>query len=182
MPGNEDAILVEKALAGDSSAFETLFKKCERQVHALVLRIVRDPDDAQDIVQAVFTKAFEKLHTYDPKYQFFSWVYRIGLNESLNHTRRRRPMEEYESGVSAIYTGTPERDFRDTELAAHVGEAIKQLKMDYRLVLVLKHYHDFSYQEMSEILEVPEKTVKSRLFTARQQLKEILEKTQGSEG
>jgi RNA polymerase sigma-70 factor (ECF subfamily) len=171
-----DAALVERSLRGDNSAFETLVLKYERAIYNLALRMTRVPEDAEDITQTVFVKAYEKLDSYNPAHRFFSWIYRIAVNESINFCKRNRKTDEYESGVTGVDELTPEEDFRAGELSEHVTDAIGRLKLDYRLVVVLKHFHDFSYQEISEVLQIPEKTVKSRLFTARQQLKLILEK------
>jgi RNA polymerase sigma-70 factor (ECF subfamily) len=168
MKAYSDANLVDECLNGNNHAFETLVLKYQKPIYNLALRMLKDP--------TVFVKAYEKLDSYNPAHQFFSWIYRIAVNESINLSKRQKRMDEYESGVTAVYKSTPEEDFRDGELSEHIGDAISRLKMDYRLVLVLKHYHDFTYQEMSDVLQIPEKTVKSRLFTARQQLKEILEK------
>jgi len=175
MNARDDATLVADCLGGDNSAFETLMRRYHRPIYNLALRMLRDPDDAADITQTVFVKAYEKLESYDSRRRFFSWIYRIALNESINETKKSKRLDQYESGVTAVYKQTPSDEFRTDELAGQIGEAICLLKVDYRMVIVLKHYHDFSYQEMGEILDIPEKTVKSRLFSARQQLKEILE-------
>lgn len=176
MKTKNDAALVEACLKGDHNAFGTLVHKYQGPVYNLALRMVRDPEDAEDIAQTVFVKAYQKLETFDPARQFFSWIYRIAVNESINFSKRQKRVDVYETGITAANELTPEQDYRNGELSQHIGDAILRLKMDYRLVLVLKHFHDFSYQEMSEVLQIPEKTVKSRLFTARQQLKEILER------
>ncbi len=176
MKANNDAVLVTECMAGNERAFETLVRKYQKPIYNLALRVVRDPEDAEDIVQTVFIKAYEKLSSFDRSRQFFSWIYRIAVNESINFSKQRKRLEEYESGVTAVNSLTPEKSYHDQELSQRIGRAISLLKMDYRLVLVLKHYHDMSYQEIGDILQIPEKTVKSRLFTARQLLKEILEK------
>jgi len=176
MKERTDAELVDQSLKGDNRAFETLVLKYEKPVYNLALRMVRVPEDAEDIAQTVFVKAYEKLDSYNPAHRFFSWIYRIAVNESINFCKRNKKTDDYESGVTGIDELTPEESFRAEELGEFIGDAIGRLKMDYRLVVVLKHFHDFSYREMSEILQIPEKTVKSRLFTARQQLKLILEK------
>lgn len=176
MKAHDDAILVEECLRGNNRAFETLVRRYQKPIYHLALRMVKDPEDAEDITQTVFVKAYEKLDSFNPEHQFFSWIYRIAVNESINFSKRQKRLDEYESGITAVQQLTPEENFRSAELSEYIGDAISRLKMDYRLVLVLKHFHDFSYQEMSEVLQIPEKTVKSRLFTARQQLKEILEK------
>lgn len=176
MKVREDSALVERCLAGDNRSFEALVRKYHGPIYSLALRMVRVPEDAEDITQTVFVKAYEKLDTYNPAYRFFSWIYRIAVNESINFLRRRERADEYESGVSGKNETTPEADYRDGELGRVVDRAIASLKMDYRLVVVLRHFHDFSYGEIGETLQIPEKTVKSRLFTARQLLKEKLAK------
>lgn len=171
---NADAILVRQCLAGDSRAFDALVRKYEKPLYHLALRMSRDRDDAMDIVQGVFVKVYQKLDSYDDKHEFFSWIYRITINESINFTNRAKKNEEYQSGESVVLAPTQETTRNAEALSEEIVEAIEMLKPDYRMVIVLKHYHDFSYQEMADVLGVPEKTVKSRLFTARQQLKDIL--------
>lgn len=174
MTAHTDADLVRECLAGNQRAFETLVRKYEKPVYNVTLRILKDPDDAMDIAQNVFVKAYEKLGSFDEKREFFSWIYRIAINESINASKRARRQDEYESGVTASLPAR-QADEREAEmLSEEIESAIEVLTVDYRMVIVLRHYHDFSYQEMAEILDIPEKTVKSRLFTARQQLKDIL--------
>jgi RNA polymerase sigma-70 factor (ECF subfamily) len=169
-----DAELVRESLAGNQRAFEVLVRKYEKPIYNVALRILKDTDDAMDAAQTVFVKAYEKLDTFDEKREFFSWIYRIAINESLNASKRMRRQDEYESGVTAALPASQEEQHSAEILSEEIGKAIEVLTVDYRMVIVLRHFHDFSYQEMAEILDVPEKTVKSRLFTARQQLKEIL--------
>jgi RNA polymerase sigma-70 factor (ECF subfamily) len=175
MSERTDAELVAACLAGESRAFEELVRKYQQPIYNLALRMVREPEDAEDIAQTVFVKAYEKLDSYDPSHQFFSWIYRIGINESINFSKKKKRLEEYESGVSGFREETPEDEVNVDDLSERIGDAIMMLKVDYRMVIVLKHFHDYSYQEMSEVLGIPVKTVKSRLFSARQQLKEILQ-------
>jgi RNA polymerase sigma-70 factor (ECF subfamily) len=171
---NADAILVRECLAGDSRAFEALVRKYQKPLYNLALRMVRDRDDAMDVLQAVFVKVYQKLDSYDEKHGFFSWIYRITINESINFAKRARRGDEYESGITAAYQPAQESAQDARALEEEIEQAIAMLKLDYRTVIVLRHYHDFSYEEMAEVLMIPEKTVKSRLFSARQQLKEIL--------
>jgi RNA polymerase sigma-70 factor (ECF subfamily) len=176
MKERTDAVLVDQCLKGDNTAYETLVTKYHKPIYNLALRMAKVTEDAEDITQTVFVKAYEKLDSYNPAHRFFSWIYRIAVNESINFCKRNKRTDEYESGVTGMEKFTPEDNFRAEQLGEHVGDAIGRLKLDYRLVIVLKHFHDFTYKEMSDVLQIPEKTVKSRLFTARQQLKTILEK------
>ena len=169
-----DAELVRECLGGNQRAFEALVRKYEKPIFNVALRILKDRDDAMDIAQTVFVKAYEKLESFDEKREFFSWIYRIAINESINASKRTRRLDEYESGVTAALPPSQEEQRSAEALSEEIERAIEVLTLDYRMVIVLRHFHDFSYQEMAEILDIPEKTVKSRLFTARQQLKEIL--------
>lgn len=175
MTTRADAELVRACRAGDPQAFETLVHKYERPIYNLALRMLKDRDDAMDITQTAFVKAYEKLASFDDRHGFFSWIYRIAINESINFSKRLKRRDEYESGVTATLAPTQESDRRAGALSAEIEQAIEKLKVDYRMVIVLKHFQDFSYDEIAQVLHIPEKTVKSRLFTARQQLKEILD-------
>jgi len=175
MNEKDDAALVSDCLGGDNRAFEILVRKYEKAVYNVALRMLGEPENAEDIAQTVFVKAYEKLDTYDPSHQFFSWIYRIAINESINFSKRAKRIQEYESGMTPSLETAPDRTADQGDLTEIVDEAIMELSIDYRMVIVLRHYHDFTYQEIGEILSVPEKTVKSRLFTARQRLKESLE-------
>jgi RNA polymerase sigma-70 factor (ECF subfamily) len=172
--GQTDASLVRECLGGHQRAFDTLVKKYEKPIYNVALRMLRDPDDAMDVAQSTFVKAYEKLGTFDQKREFFSWLYRIAINESINASKRTKRMDEYESGKSATLAPKQEAQRDDELLRDEIAGAIEILKLDYRMVIILKHFHDFSYQEMADVLGIPEKTVKSRLFSARQQLKDIL--------
>lgn len=174
MKDHADAELVRACLSGDQKAFETLVRKYEKPIYNLALRMLKDRDDAADVAQTVFVKAYQKLDSFDESHEFFSWVYRIAINESINFKKRTKRLDEYESGVSAALQANQEQAHGAEVLRDEMIDAIERLTMDYQMVIVLRHFHDFSYEEMAEVLSVPEKTVKSRLFTARQQLKEIL--------
>lgn len=174
MTDHADAELVRACLSGNQQAFETLVRKYQKPIYNLALRMLRDADDAADVAQTVFVKAYQKLDSFDESREFFSWIYRIAINESINFNKRSRRHDEYESGVTAALPPTQEAARGAEDLRDDVIEAIERLTMDYQMVIVLRHFHDFSYDEIAEVLSIPEKTVKSRLFSARQQLKEIL--------
>jgi RNA polymerase sigma-70 factor (ECF subfamily) len=174
MKDHADAELVRACLAGNQKAFETLVRKYEKPIYNLALRMLKDPDDAADVAQSVFVKAYQKLDSFDEAHEFFSWVYRIAINESINFKKRTKRLDEYESGVTAAMSATQDQAHGAEVLRDEMIDAIERLTMDYQMVIVLRHFHDFSYEEMADVLSIPEKTVKSRLFTARQQLKDIL--------
>lgn len=175
MDKDPDATLVRACLDGDRAAYESLLTRYEKTIYNLAIRMLRDPEDARDVVQAVFLRVFERLTQFNFEYRFYSWIYRIAINESidvLNGRKREAPLQD-EASIPA--DGSPLEECDLAERGAALQEAIMRLSSDYRAVLVLRHFVDLSYDEMAEVLGVPPKTVKSRLFTARQQLREQLE-------
>ncbi len=168
-----DAELVERCCKGDRAAFEILLRRYERPVYNAALRMLRNPEDAKDVAQTVFLKAYEHLAEYDPKYRFYSWIYRIAVNESLHGLSRRHRVEPLDDEAADDHPG-PEDMLGEAQTTRSVQGALMRLKAEHRAVIVLKHLLGCSYHDMSEILQLPEKTVKSRLFTARQLLKEVL--------
>ncbi len=173
MIDSDDLQLVGRCLAGDRAAFEGLVDKYQKAVYNLALRMVQRPEDAEDVAQAAFVKAYEKLRTYKPEYRFFSWLYRIAVNESLDFLEERKRFTALEdAGDVASDEGV---DPGDSERAsAQLEAALQELKPDYRAVVVLKHLEGLAYDEIARILQISEKKVKSRLFSARQILRDIL--------
>ena len=135
--------------------------------------MLRNPEDARDVAQTVFLKAFEHLADYDPKYRFYSWIYRIALNESINVISRRSRHEPI-SGEEIDERRGADDELASEQVGHRVQGALMAIKPEYREVLVLKHFLDLSYEDIGQVLQLPEKTVKSRLFTARQLLKDAL--------
>ena len=131
--------------------------------------MLNNVQDAEDVTQTVFLNAFLKLRTYDPRYKFFSWIYRMTVNESLNMLKRRKRTVTLEDQLDLRAPGAVAD--RVAEVEDRVGKALMDLKPDDRAVVVLRHFVSFSYQEIADVLEVPVRTVKSRLFTARERLR-----------
>lgn len=173
MSKTDDTRLIERCRSGDRKAFEALLMQYERPVFNAAYRMLNNRDDAQDITQSVFLKVFENFDQYDPSRRFFSWIYRITLNESINwksKTNRLTPLD-----IETADEGKGPEQQLDTEQASQsVQAALMTLTSDYRSVVVLKHFLGCSYTEISQVLDIPEKTVKSRLYSARQQLKDAL--------
>jgi RNA polymerase sigma-70 factor (ECF subfamily) len=169
---NDDADLVARCLRGDPAAFEPLVTRYERVLFSVALRFMGNYEDARDATQNAFIRAYEHLDTFDPARKFFSWIYRIVVNECLNLRRARRPGEPLADTLEA------KDDAPDVVEAAEqshrIDVALLKLTPEYREVVVLRHFLEFSYEEISDVLDLPEKTVKSRLFSARQRLGEIL--------
>jgi RNA polymerase sigma-70 factor (ECF subfamily) len=158
---------------GDRRAFEALLVEYEKPVFNAAFRMLNNRDDARDVTQTVFLKVFENFARFDPSRRFFSWIYRITLNESINWLGKENRLEPllYETADDAK---GPDEEVESARVSASVQAALMTINTDYRTVVILKHFLGCSYEEISEVLEVPEKTVKSRLYTARQQLKDAL--------
>jgi RNA polymerase sigma-70 factor (ECF subfamily) len=172
MNNGDDAELARRCLRGDQQAFEPLVARYQKVLFNVALRMVGNYEDARDIAQTTFVKAYEKLATYDPSYRFFSWIYRIMMNESLNLLQRRKIHEPLDLNLSS--TSDPQQDALALERSDLVRSALQKLPPADREVLILRHYMELSYSEMSEGLGIPEKTVKSRLYSARQRLADLL--------
>lgn len=164
---------MERSLSGDRRALEALVGEYQRPLYNAAYRILGNPDDAADATQSSFVKAFEHLDSYDPKYKFFSWIYRIAINEAINQSRRDRKHEPLVDNLAAV-NAAPDSTVESDDLERWIQDGLMALTDEYRTVLVLRHFSDLSYREISDILEIPEKTVKSRLYSARQSMKEWL--------
>jgi len=168
----DDRQQVQECLKGSKNAFEQLVEKYHKVIFNLAYRMAGQSDDAEDITQTVFIKTYDKLESYDPTYQFYSWLYRIAVNESLNFLKARR---KYKNLDPDMFTGekNPEECCLDNELGSRIQAAIMELEPRYRILILLNHFRSCSYNEIAQTLDIPEKTVKSRLYTARQLLKDI---------
>ena len=173
MTDDSDAALVSQCRGGDRQAFEALLTRYERQVFGAAYRILHHREDAPDVTQTAFLRAYEHLDRFDPGQRFSSWLYRIAVNEALDLVRSRRHSQPLLDDAPADRDGPDEMAAHDQSDAA-MQEALMALKIEYRTVIVLKHVQDCSYEEIAHILECPVKTVKSRLFTARQALRDVL--------
>jgi RNA polymerase sigma-70 factor (ECF subfamily) len=160
-------------LDGDRAAFEELVVRYQRPVYNAALRLLHDPEEAKDVAQTTFLSVFEHLADYDPTYKFYSWIYRIAVNESLN-TLGRRKSHEGISGEELDRSPGPERLAESDQSRGVIEAALMRITPELRSVVVLRHVMDLSYEDMAATLELPEKTVKSRLYSARQQLRSML--------
>lgn len=168
-----DREYVERCLRGDLDAFGMLIDRYQAPVFRIVLNMVGNYEDAKEVLQQVFMKVFEHLSSYDRNRKFFSWIYRVAVNESINHVRARRHNEPLTEEVRGSLWD-PARSFEQRERDGRVRDAVAELNETYRPVVILRHFAHLSYAEIAEVLNLPEKTVKSRLFTARQLLRDAL--------
>ncbi|HEY4873114.1 MAG TPA: sigma-70 family RNA polymerase sigma factor [Steroidobacteraceae bacterium] len=173
MEDEDDGILVRRCRDGDSKAFDQLVLRYQKPVFNAAFRMLRNPEDARDVAQTVFLKVFEHLEQYDLNLKFYSWIYRITLNESINALGRLRPCEAI-SGNEIDESPGLEQQVENEQMSRAIEQALMRIQPDHRAVIVLRHFLHLGYQDMGDILELPEKTVKSRLYTARQLLRDVL--------
>lgn len=167
------AELVAACLEGDASAFPEIVERYQVQVFNAAYRITGNRADAQDVAQTSFLRVYERLARFDPRYRLFSWIYKICVNESLNLVAKRRSSGELDRQLPDA-RADPEREAQGREVGREIHRALQGLSPAQRVVIVLRHFRGLSYDDMSAVLEIPGKTVKSRLFEARRELRRAL--------
>ena len=187
--GNEphpDVALVASAVAGDVHAFEKLISKYDRQIFRIAQHITQNREDAEDVMQDAFLKAYEKLDQFQGNSKFYTWLVRIAVNESLMRLRKRRTgkmvsidedIETDEGSVPrdlADWSPNPEQNYSQAELAKILRKTIQGLPPGFRVVFVLRDVDGLSTEETAEMLGLSVPAVKSRLLRARLQLRERL--------
>ncbi len=198
MHGDSDLLLVERTVAGDQRAFELLVIKYQRRIERLIGRMVRDVDLVQDIAQETFIRAYRALHQFRGEAQFYTWLYRIAVNtakKSLLDMKRnpvisenafRTPEDDDETsqaGHELTSEETPETVLAAKEIAAVVNAAMQALPEDLRQAVTLREIEGLSYEEISDAMNCPIGTVRSRIFRAREaisaKVKPLLENRMG---
>jgi RNA polymerase sigma-70 factor (ECF subfamily) len=172
MTTKEDNELVYEVIHGSISSFEILVDRYQKTIFNIMLRMVGDFETAKDLTQDVFVKAFEKMGGFDFKYRFFSWIYRIAVNEAINWNRKKHPMARLEE-VDPMLTVKPETTGMEVKNKL-LHRELRKLEEEYRVLVLLKYYFGLSYDEITEVTHVPVKKVRSRLFIARDQLRKGL--------
>jgi RNA polymerase sigma-70 factor (ECF subfamily) len=174
MDKDRESALVRDCQRGDRQALDALVRHFEKPVYNAAYRMLGNVDEAADVTQTAFLKLFENIGRFDSSYRLFSWIYRIALNEAINQLNRRSQLEPLGEPPSADGDVLQE-GLSAAQLSASVQAVLMNLHEDHRTVIVLHYFTECSYHEIAEILELPVKTVKSRLFTARQQMKSRLQ-------
>ena len=176
-----DRALVERVQQGDKRAFELLVQKYWRKLTRLLSRMVRDPDEVEDIAQETFIKAYRALPQFRGDAAFYTWLYRIGVNTAKNYLAARskamptvseRTFSEDEEGVDerlvAQDINTPESELLSKQVAMAVNEAVEALPEELRMAITLREMEGLSYEEIAQMMNCPIGTVRSRIFRARE--------------
>jgi RNA polymerase sigma-70 factor (ECF subfamily) len=167
----EDRDLIAKARRGDVEGYNLLVSRWEKRIFNYLLRLVRNREDAMDLSQDVFLKAYQNLPKLDDPAKFSGWLFRIAHNEAFSLLRRRKPDGEIDREPAAADSGGR---LLPMELSLAVESALRRLSDDQREAVLLKVYQGFKFEEMAEILGCPVSTVKSRLYTALDAMKATL--------
>ncbi len=194
MPSDDEAHLVERAVAGDQDALAELLVTHQDRLYNTVLRMVSQRDDAAEVTQDVMVKVIEHISEYDGRAALTTWMTRIAMNQSISHLRKRRlrrmasldstsPGGRPDNGqeTQALRdrlqeTGelSPDQSVEQGEMTDHLHNAIERLDDDFRAVIVLRDLNEMDYAQIADALDIPVGTVKSRLFRARVALRQLL--------
>ena len=178
-----DEELVEAFQRGDTAVFDILVERWDRKIQGAIYRVVGPSEDARDLCQEAFLKAYRGLGTFKKDARFSSWLYQIALNVCRDRLRRRRgrhlvsfdDMDEASQAASTPSVPTPLQLAEANDLSDRVARAVAELPPDQREVIVLKEYQDLTFAEIADVLELPLSTVKTRLYRGLVQLRERLE-------
>lgn len=185
-PREEDRRFVELAKKGDLHAYDELVKRYQERIYATLYHMTSNHEDANDLAQDAFIKAYKALKSFKGDSSFYTWVYRIAVNRAINFLKQRRNrnhmslndadwnVENDSDLVSLISDKTPHRDANLSELQEKLNEALQKLSEVHRMVVVLHDVQGMPHEEISKIMKCNVGTVRSRLFYARQQLQAIL--------
>src|ERR1700722_6841172 len=185
-PRAEEMDLVNRARHGDMTAYDDLVRRYQERIYATIYHMTSNHEDANDLAQEAFIKAFQALKTFKGGSSFYTWVYRIAVNKTINflkHAKNRVQMSlndldfnvEHDPDLVALISDkTPRRDAGMAELQEKLNEAMQKLSEHHRLVVALHDVQGMSHEEIAKIMECNVGTVRSRLFYARQQLQGYL--------
>lgn len=183
----EDTVLIQRALEGDQQAFKDILNKYKGPVFNLIIRMVKNKEEAEDLVQEAFIKAFNSLASFNMEYAFSTWLYKIAINNCIDHFRKQKlklcsldkPLESKNGELKREFpdvTFAADRELLDSEKTDLIQKAIDSLPEKYRLSIVYRHQDEKSYEEIAQLMDIPLGTVKARIFRAREMLKKKLKK------
>src|ERR1700734_414086 len=186
VPEEESATLVARARRGDLAAYDVLIKRYQERIYATIYHMTSNHEDANDLAQESFLKAYQALKSFKGGSSFYTWLYRIAVNKTINFLKQRKNRQHFSLNdldfntehnpdlVALISDKTPQRDAGLTELQQKLNEALLKLSEPHRLVVVLHDVQGLSHEEIAKVMECNIGTVRSRLFYARQQLQAML--------
>lgn len=184
--GDDDSALIQAVLDGDPSAYRGIVERYQGRIYSVVYGMLRNPEDSKEVAQEAFVKAYQKLSTFRLESKFYTWLCRIAINLSIDllRKRKRRDHSEFDEGIGArdssgeildMYNNErPDKLLERSELHTKIIQEVEKLPAEQKQAIVLREIDGLSYREISEIMNIPEGTVMSRLFYARKKLQEAL--------
>ena len=177
--------LIKKAIEGDESAYKNLLENYRGAIYNLLYKMVRNKEETEDLVQEAFMKAFKALPSFNEEYAFSTWLYKIAINNCIDHIRKKKlqtysinkPVQSKDGELDREFPDTsmsPDKSILSEERASIIETAIDELPGNYKTAIILRHSEEKSYEEISKILNIPLGTVKARIFRAREMLKKKL--------
>ena len=185
----KDLDLVEKAINGDQLAYAELMDRYRESIYFMMLKMVKNTDDADDLTIEAFGKAFNRLEQYSPSYAFSTWLFKIASNNCIDFIRKKRiKVTSMDTGIktddgetifidSKSESRDPEESLEHKQKVQHMRDVVSKLKPRYRILVEKRYFEELSYEEISEELNLPLGTVKAQLFRARDFLSNMMEKT-----
>ncbi|NCG22491.1 MAG: sigma-70 family RNA polymerase sigma factor [Rhodobacterales bacterium] len=181
-----DAELLRVVIEGDTTAYRGLVEKYQGRVYSMVYGMLRNREDARDVTQEAFVKGFRNLQSFRLESSFYTWLYRIAMNLAIDHTRKKKRQaaagfdegiaaRDLDGAISDLHHGdSPSKSLERKQLMSVIMDALEKLPTDQKQVILLRELEGLSYKEISDIMEIPEGTVMSRLYYARKKLQKLL--------
>ncbi|QFT90741.1 ECF RNA polymerase sigma factor SigW [Bacillus sp. THAF10] len=175
----DDLYYVDSVLKGNKQAYSFIINRYKNRLYAVILRMVKNPDDAQDLVQECFIKAYEQLAKYDQKGSFPGWLYRVSVNHCMDYFRKKKlEMVEFSEDHGGVNV-TPEIAYLQKEKYMHLEKLLAHLSKEDRLIILLKYTKDLTYEEIGQLLEIPVQSVANKIHRAKKKMREKMEQKEG---
>lgn len=177
--------LIKKAIDGDEAAYKQLLENYRGAIYNLLYKMVRNKEETEDLLQEAFMKAFNALPSFNEEYAFSTWLYKIAINNCIDHMRKKKlktysinkPVQAKDGELDREFPDTsmsPDKEVLSKERSKIIESAIAELPENYKVAIILRHSEEKSYEEIAQILNIPLGTVKARIFRAREMLKKKL--------
>jgi len=178
----EETQWVQEVLAGNKQSYAHIINKYKNPLYATILRMTKNPHDAQDLVQEAFIKVYQQLGKYDETGSFSSWMYRVVINHCLDEFRKKRykmKQVEIDEGLM-VSADTPELIFFKNEESRRLERLIATLPEDERVIILLRYINELSYEEIGELVDAPLTTVRNKLHRAKKKMRETVKREGGN--
>ncbi|MFQ5604295.1 MAG: RNA polymerase sigma factor [bacterium] len=182
---NSSSELIKKAIEGDEAAYKQLLDNYRGAIFNLLYKMVRNKEETEDLVQEAFMKAFKALPSFNEEYAFSTWLYKIAINNCIDHMRKKKlktysinkPVQSKDGELGREFPDismSPDKNILSEEKSSLIENAIAELPENYKMAIILRHSEEKSYEEIAQIMNIPLGTVKARIFRAREMLKKKL--------